>query len=166
MYFKGLRTTNLAQDKKNMAEQTSQTKLHNSPHMGRHEFGDFHVEEPSLKSRLDELKRLNNAANDASTLSGRKDEELAKEAWLLASTSDDEIEAQIQLVDKLIGEEEIDIDILNDTASEAGTYTIERDVECPEEDQARQHIDNGECLGSSPEGGCMANTPTAPITKK
>lgn len=68
-----------------------------------------------------------------------------KEEWLVASTNSDndiEIRVHTQNPDEVTDEVEDVIDSSNDTVSEAGTYTIERDQPCPEEEEARKKLEN------------------------
>lgn len=68
-----------------------------------------------------------------------------KEEWLVASTNSDndiEIRVHTQNPDEVTDEVEDVIDSSNDTVSEAGTYTIEREQPCPEEEEARKKLEN------------------------
>lgn len=138
---KGLRMTNLAQEKKNMADQN---KAMNSEHTDSCEFGNFSEEDSLQKMAYDEAgmdsKRHNTSLNNLSTL--KPEDMLAREDWLVLGASDEEeIEAQ-NMIDELNG---LDLDektdSSNETVSEAGTYTIDKDAPCPDVEQARLEIE-------------------------
>jgi hypothetical protein len=133
--------TNLAKEKKNLADQN---KAMNSAHTDRCEFGNFSEEDTVQKMAYDEAgvdsKRHNTSLNNLSTL--KPEDMLAREDWLVLGASDEEeIEAQ-NMVDEL---NDLDLDGKNDssneTVSEAGTYTIDKDAPCPDVEQARLEIE-------------------------
>ncbi|XP_067007417.2 uncharacterized protein [Anabrus simplex] len=118
--LKSHKTTNLAQDKKNMAEQNSQ-RGREIYEASKHQFGDFADNE--YNGRLGGLK----LSGSPLMRNGRGNEECL---------SDEEVELPLD-----DGEEGLN-DSSNETVSEAGTYTIERDAPCPEVIRARQDIEN------------------------
>jgi hypothetical protein len=132
--------TNLAQEKKIMADQN---KALNSAHRDSYEFGDFLEEDALQKMVYNEAgvdsKRHNTSLNNLSTL--KPEDMLTREDWLVTGTSDEEIEAQ-NMMDEL---NDLDLDGKNDssneTVSEAGTYTIDKDAPCPDVEQARLEIE-------------------------
>ncbi|XP_069696770.1 uncharacterized protein [Periplaneta americana] len=139
---KGLRATNLAQEKKIMADQN---KVLNSTQAESYEFGDFPEEEALRKITYDEAgvdsKRHNTSLNNLTAL--KPEDVLTKEDWLVTGASDDEeLEAQ-NMVDEFNDLDMVDgkNDSSNDTVSEAGTYTIDKDAPCPDVEQARLEIE-------------------------
>ncbi|KAK7869115.1 hypothetical protein R5R35_006584 [Gryllus longicercus] len=144
---KGIRTTNLAQEKKIMADQCSQRKVKLCIQNDPQEFGDFNADVNGQNSLMDDddyHTPPHPPAGSPLTLPDTRD----TEDWLGTEQSDDELENPSDRIDTQIlddGGGDLD-DILNDssndTVSEAGTYTIERDNPCPEVMRARQDLEN------------------------
>lgn len=152
--------TNLAQEKI-MADMNREL---NSAHADSYEFGDFPEDDDLQKMAHDEAgvesKRHNTSLNNLSVL---KPEDMpTREDWLVSGASDEEIEAQ-NMIDEM---NDLDLDGKNDssneTVSEAGTYTIDKDGPCPDVEHARLEIEraverkldteNGtHCVGDSQE---------------
>jgi hypothetical protein len=133
--------TNLAKEKKNLADQN---KAMNSAHADSCEFGNFSEEDAVQRMAYDEAgvdsKKHNTSLNNLSTL--KPEDMLSREDWLVLGASDeDEIEAQ-DMIDEL---NDLDLDGKNDSSneavSEAGTYTIDKDAPCPDVEQARLEIE-------------------------
>lgn len=141
---RGVRTTNLAQEKKILAEHSSQIKAKLMSACEKQQIEKFFERDRLLSDEVKEKRHntsLNNVASPFEDIDAN-----CKEEWLVASTNDDndiEIRVQTQNPDEMIDDiEEVINDSSNDTVSEAGTYTIERDVPCPEEDEARKELEN------------------------
>ncbi|XP_021932232.1 uncharacterized protein LOC110835863 isoform X4 [Zootermopsis nevadensis] len=138
---KGLRMTNLAQEKKIMADQN---KALNSAHTDSWEFGDFPEEDVLQNTACNEAgvdsKRHNTSMNNLSTL--KPEGTVTRENWLvLGATDEEEIETQ-DMMDEL-NDLDLDgrIDSSSETLSEAGTYTIDKEAPCPDVEQARLEIE-------------------------
>ncbi|PNF25769.1 hypothetical protein B7P43_G12373 [Cryptotermes secundus] len=133
--------TNLAQEKKNMADHD---KAMNSEHTDSCEFSNFSEEGSLQKMAYDESgmesKRHNTSLNNLSTL--KPEDMLAREDWLVLGASDEEEIGAQNMTDEL---NDLDLDGKNDssneTVSEAGTYTIDKDAPCPDVEQARLEIE-------------------------
>ena len=93
------------------------------------EFGDF----PEANIAYDEAgvdsKRHNTSLNNLVALK--------PEEWLTSGVSDEEEMEE----EEEEGNELNEIDSSNDTVSEAGTYTIDKDAPCPDVEQARLEIE-------------------------
>jgi hypothetical protein len=133
--------TNLAQEKKIMADQN---KALNSTHTDSCEFGDFPEDDVLRNITYEEAgvdsKRHNTSLNNLSTL--KPEGMLSRENWLVSgATDEEEIETQ-NMMDEL---NDLDLDGRNDssneTVSEAGTYTIDKEAPCPDVEQARLEIE-------------------------
>nr|CAD7597239.1 unnamed protein product [Timema genevievae] len=132
----GLRTTNLAQEKKIMSEQNCLPRTKQSPLQDRHEFGDFLEDQnssPSYSSPAVERKRHSASGNTNTAYSSS-----SKQEWTLSD--DDEEEDDDDEEEEEEEEDEVE-EVSNDTLSETGTYTIEKDTSCPEVAQARLEIE-------------------------
>lgn len=133
--------TNLAQEKKIMADQN---KALNYAHTDSCEFGDFPEEDVLRKMAYDEAgldsKEHNTSLNNLNTL--KPEDTLARENWLVpGATDEEEIDTQ-NMMDEL---NDLDLDGKNDssneTVSEAGTYTIDKEAPCADVEQARLEIE-------------------------
>jgi len=132
--------TNLAQEKI-MADMNREL---NSAHTDGCEFGDFPEDGDLQKMAYDETgmesKRHNTSLNNLSVL--KPEDMQTREEWLVSGASEkEEIEAEY-MMDEL---NDIDLDGKNDssneTVSEAGTYTIDKDAPCPDVERARLAIE-------------------------
>jgi hypothetical protein len=133
--------TNLAQEKKIMADMNREL---NSANTDCCEFGDFVEDDDLQKMACDEAgiesKRHNTSLNNLSVL--KPENMQTREDWPASGASDEEdIEAQ-NMMDEL---NDLDLDGKNDssneTVSEAGTYTIDKDAPCPDVEHARLEIE-------------------------
>lgn len=116
----------------------------NSAHTDGCEFGDFPEDDDLEKMAYDEAgmesKKHNTSLNNLSDL--KPEDMQTREEWLVSGANDKEANEAQYMIDEL---NDLDLDGKNDssneTVSEAGTYTIDKDAPCPDVEHARLEIE-------------------------